>query len=175
MEGTYKRSVTRQTEERSLYSPVYDDMLERRASKSYVSCRTETENNSSLQSHGKSGRTSVFSRRTGYHYRTRLIQLLAAAVILTFLFGAIGVHADPKDVTCSEDEFIYRVITVEYGDTLWDIARTWSGSTDDDIRAYIDNIREINHIHGDNLKEGQLLLIYYGESMSENAVEMAGN
>lgn len=100
------------------------------------------------------------------------IRLLAAAIVLAFIFGGIAVHADPKGVTCSEDEFIYREITVEKGDTLWDIAAVWSGSTDDDIRTYIEKVKKMNHIHGDRIQEGQLLLIYHGQSVTEAAALM---
>lgn len=171
MEERCKGSNGCQVAERSLYSPAYDDILERRLTKS---CGTKVPKKTEAGVCGKGKRKSVLSRDAVSYYRRRLLLLLAAAVIVTFIFGAIGVHADPKNVTCSEDEFIYKVITVERGDTLWDIAETWSGSTDDDINTYIDNICEMNHIHGDNLKEGQLLLIYFGESMAESGMEFAG-
>ena len=170
MEGRYEGSNIGQTAEKGLYSSAYDDILERRLSESYSAGAPKK---AAAEIRGKR-RKHVLSRDAVSYYRRRLLLLLAAAVIVTFIFGTIGVHADPKGVTCSEDEFIYKVITVERGDTLWDIAETWSGSTDDDIRTYIDNICEMNHIHGDNLKEGQLLLIYYGESMAEYGMELAG-
>lgn len=100
-----------------------------------------------------------FAKGAGAFYRRRFLQILLLAVAVTFIFGAIGVHADPKEGS-GHDEFVYKVITVESGDTLWGIADTWSDFTDDDIRTYIKKIQEMNHLHGDAIQEGQLLLIY---------------
>lgn len=112
---------------------------------------------------GKQAISSQDKRNSGIHPgRTiRTVSLLFAILILSFLFGKIGVHADPKEVSFQEDSLSYKVITVEYGDTLWEIADCWYDSTDDDIRTYIENVQEMNHLNSDQLQEGQLLLIYY--------------
>lgn len=169
MKGRYNGSSACQTAERSLYSPDYDELLEKRFSKS---CSRKGNGKARTE---KSKRKRFLSPAARSCYKKRLLQLLAAAIVVAFLFGAVGVHADPKDVTCSEDEFIYAMITVEYGDTLWDIAKVFSQSTDDDIRTYMNRVCEMNHIHGDNLKAGQTLLIYYGQSMAGQTLEVAGN
>lgn len=171
MEKRYEGNGICHTAEGSLYSPVYEDMLERRSQKKQVNGR---EAEREKQTRKKKRKVYQLSCGTYAHYRRKVLVLLAAAVIVTLVFGAVGVHADPRGVSCSEDEFVYQVITVERGDTLWDIARTWSASTDDDLDTYMDRIRDMNHIHGDNLKEGQLLLIYYGKSMAEEPFEVAG-
>ena len=171
MEGRYEGNRICRTAEGSLYNPVYEDMLERRSGKKEIDSQIPGREK---RIHGKTKKLHHLSCGGHAYYRRRLLLLLAAAVIITFIFGAVGVHADPRGVSCSEDEFVYQVITVERGDTLWDIARTWSGSTNDDMDAYMDRIRDMNHIHGDNLKEGQLLLIYYGKSMAEDTLEIAG-
>ncbi|MGN0295160.1 MAG: LysM peptidoglycan-binding domain-containing protein [Lachnospiraceae bacterium] len=174
MEARYEGDAVCSTAERSLYSPVYEDMLERRSS-GFSGCRPDSRpvRGSGSRNSRKSVRKSRLSKTAKSYYRKRLLILLAAAVILTFVFGAIGVHAIPKDTVCSDEELAYKVITVERGDTLWDIAQTCYRTTDDDIRTYIENIREMNHIHGDNLKEGQLLLIYYGDPVTGDTLEVA--
>ena len=97
--------------------------------------------------------------------RMHLIPLLFIAMIFAFLFGSIGVHADPVETACNKDEIVYKVITVEKGDTLWDIADEWFKLTEDDIRTYIDNIKTMNHLQSDQIQEGQSLLIYYESSV----------
>lgn len=164
MEGRYESNNICQISGRSLYSPVYDDLLERRAAQS-----DRTVSGMRIRKYGTRRKKSVLSGDAVSFYRKKLIQLLAAAVIVTFIFGAVGVHADTRSTGGRstderEDEFVYQVITVECGDTLWDIADTWAGSTGDDIRTYMDNICEMNRIQEDDLKEGQLLLIYHGKS-----------
>lgn len=175
MKVRYEGDVFCSTAEKSLYSPVYDDILEKRLSGSAGS-RTHRHPGRNIESRGRSrsGRVRLSGTARSW-YRKKLLILLAAAVILTFVFGAIGVHAIPKDAACSDEELAYKVITVERGDTLWDIAQTCYRTTDDDIRTYIDKIRRMNHIHGDNLKEGQLLLIYYGDPDSGDIMEVAEN
>lgn len=114
------------------------------------------------------GNSSTHPRRT-----VRTVSLLFAILILSFLFGKIGVHADPKEVSFPKDLISYKVITVEYGDTLWEIADCWYTSTDDDIRTYIKNVQEMNHLNSDQLQEGQLLLIYYGTSVEKETPNKA--
>lgn len=171
MEARYEGSSACGTAERSLYNPIYDEMLEKRSSGSAGYC---TRRYSGIRNHRKSAGKPRLSRTAKVYYKKKLLILLAAAVILTFVFGAVGVHAVQKGVACSEDELSYKLVTVERGDTLWDIAQTCYRTTDDDICTYIDNVREMNHIHGDNLKEGQLLLIYYGDPESGDSLEVAG-
>lgn len=103
----------------------------------------------------------------------RTVSLLFAILILSFLFGKIGVHADPKEVSFQEDSRSYKMITVEYGDTLWEIADCWHDSTDDDIRTYMKNVQEMNHLNSNQLQEGQLLLIYYGTSKGKETPNKA--
>ncbi|MDD7390861.1 MAG: LysM peptidoglycan-binding domain-containing protein [Lachnospiraceae bacterium] len=183
MKERYEGRAACTAAERGLYSPIYDDMLERRSSGSAGNCtRRSTDSrrgrSADCRKAGSTGsRKSVrkmgLSGTAGVYCRKKLLILLAAAVVLTFVFGAIGVHAVQKGVACSDEELAYKVITVERGDTLWDIAQACYRTTDDDIRTYINKIRDMNHIHGDNLKEGQLLLIYYGAPEAEEALEVA--
>ena len=169
MEGRYMESSNNcQAAERVLHYPDFDLLAVRRGESVIVNQADDTNFSKTRKKASRlSRKASPKSKHAKGSYRKRLIQLLLTAIALTFIFGGIGVHADPKDITCSEDEFIYKIITVEQGDTLWDIADTWSDSTNDDIRTYIENIREMNHLHGDRLQDGQLLLIYYGKSMEE--------
>lgn len=170
MEARYEGSTVCSAAEKSLYNPVYDEMLERRSS---GSAGSRVRRNSEIRKAEKSVRKAGLTRTAKVYYKRKLLILLASAVVLTLVFGAIGVHAVQKGVACSEDELAYKMITVERGDTLWDIAQTCYRTTDDDIRTYIDNVRKMNHIHGDNLQEGQFLLIYYGAPENGSSLEVA--
>lgn len=113
---------------------------------------------------------SVISRRrrrsAASHLKNRLFQILLAAVFLTMIFGGIAVHADPG-FGRQENHMVYRQVIVEPGDTLWDIAVEWHDSTGDSIRTYIRKLQKMNHLHGDLIREGKPLLIYYGSTAEE--------
>jgi nucleoid-associated protein YgaU len=48
-----------------------------------------------------------------------------------------------------------KAVVVQPGDTVWGIAASISG--DDDIRAVVDEIQQLNHLHGAPLVPGQAL------------------
>lgn len=101
-------------------------------------------------------------RRAGFSLkktslRSHILLLLAGALVVAFIFGRIAVHASRSG---SGDEASYQVITVRYGDTLWGIAGQHASDMGEDIRTYIGNLQEINHLSGDRIREGERLLIY---------------
>ena len=55
----------------------------------------------------------------------------------------------------------YTDIEVEYGDSLWSIAQEYCDSHYGSIFEYMNEVRSINHIKGDIIKEGQLLVVPY--------------
>jgi LysM repeat protein len=48
-------------------------------------------------------------------------------------------------------------VVVRPGDTLWSVASTVAG--DDDVRAVVDRIREVNGLRGSAIRPGQVLLL----------------
>ena len=53
---------------------------------------------------------------------------------------------------------VYAEIQVEYGDTLWELAREF-GPCDSDTRKIVYDICRINDINADSLRPGQVILI----------------
>ena len=99
-------------------------------------------------------------RRARMKRRILLVMILLAFAAM-FIFGRASVHAINTADESRLSNITYQMITVEDGDTLWDIASEWSGHTGDDTRTYLDKIREMNGIKGDLIRDGQQLLIYY--------------
>lgn len=59
----------------------------------------------------------------------------------------------------------FTTIEVKAGDTLWDIAQEYGTIGYADTEAYLDEIRSINHIIGDEITSGCYLTIpYYAET-----------
>lgn len=57
----------------------------------------------------------------------------------------------------SNQENNYNIFEVSHGDTLWEIALAHSNNSD--IRAYIYEIKTINHLDGDDIYAGQELYL----------------
>lgn len=55
-------------------------------------------------------------------------------------------------------------ITIEAGDTMWDIASRYITDEYDSVNAYINEVEHMNHITGDEITEGSSIMIpYYAE------------
>jgi hypothetical protein len=75
--------------------------------------------------------------------------VLTAGVVLAAVVGAVGGHSSGLQLAGE------TAVVVQPGDTVWEIAASISG--DDDIRAVVDEIQRLNHLHGAALVPGQTL------------------
>ncbi len=55
----------------------------------------------------------------------------------------------------------YTEIEVEYGDSLWSIAGKYVDGHYNTSLEYIKEVKSINHLHSDVIKEGQKLIVPY--------------
>ena len=78
------------------------------------------------------------------------IIMLVTAFSLTGLFSLIEAH--------STVEPEYVEVTVEAGDTLWNLAKAY-GSDNCDIREIVYDICQVNNIKASDLRAGQTILI----------------
>lgn len=95
--------------------------------------------------------------------RIRFRQILTAIVLsLLILAGGIRVNAlASSSVRTGEMSRNYTSVMVHPGDSLWSIARTWSGYTgDEELRKYVDELRRMNHLDADGtIYPGAYLMI----------------
>lgn len=96
-----------------------------------------------------------------------LMKFIMAGIFITILWGAIAAHAGNKNTSYTKDEYVYKMIVVEDNETLWSLGKKWGSSTADDIRTWIRNVEEMNCMNNDQIRYGQELLIYCGESMKD--------
>ena len=98
--------------------------------------------------------------------RSRFIKL---ALCLAIFAATAAVIIAVKSNRTTADESLelnkyYTSITVESGDTLWDIACEYKKSETSDINSYIDEIKSINNLVTDDITAGQdLIIVYYAE------------
>ena len=77
-------------------------------------------------------------------------------------FAVILVLADSND-TSSRYKY-YTSVCVESGDSLWSIAEEYITVDYENIYEYIEEVKEMNHLHSDFLKSGTRLCIPYYSS-----------
>ena len=62
----------------------------------------------------------------------------------------------------------YKSIEIKQGDTLWEIAQKYMTDEYNSPQEYIEEIKELNGLTSDNLKESKYLLVaYYDTSFKE--------
>ena len=74
--------------------------------------------------------------------------VMLVTVTLSFIFFAATVNGSDTKAT-------YTTVTVEKGDTLWDLAREYN--KEGDIRQYIHKIEKANNITDSTIFEGDIL------------------
>lgn len=89
--------------------------------------------------------------------RLRFLTLLLLLIFITvFAVSGIVIAKEPNDST--EDEITYVEITVQKGDTLWNIAKPYyDGKTD--YRKFIHEIRKLNNLEEGVIYPGQIIII----------------
>lgn len=82
------------------------------------------------------------------------------------LAGALSYHAIQSSASTGQDKInfkYYTNITVEYGETLWDIADEYMDQDEYKTKAqYIAEVKNMNHLDDDgNILAGQKLIVPY--------------
>lgn len=94
----------------------------------------------------------------------RWIFAVAAAAVLIFLFGFfVGVN-NMNEVEARDhrqNQKYYTSIEVEEGDTLWSISEEYMTSEYNDRNEYMNEVRQMNHITGSEIRSGSIILVPY--------------
>lgn len=98
--------------------------------------------------------------------RRRCMMLLMTACLV--MVCAVSYHSLKSSANTGDDlNFKYYTnITVSYGETLWEIADKYIDYNEyEDKNAYIEEVRNINHLDADaSIKAGQYLVVPYFSS-----------
>ena len=96
-------------------------------------------------------------------YVEKLIFFVAAmiiALILSIIAGRKLVSAHDNRKNEPVNFTYYKSIEVQEGDTLWDIASAYADE-DTSVRAYVKELKKINHLDSDSIQEGSYLTVAY--------------
>lgn len=106
--------------------------------------------------------TAIARRRKVVRRQKRLLLLafMCLLIVIVSLCCSFIVNADFSD---KEQRYKYYTdITVERGDTLWDIAQEYITDDYASVKEYIKEVRDINTLlDADQIYEGQSLLVPY--------------
>ena len=96
-------------------------------------------------------------------YVEKLIFFVSAmiiALILSIIAGRklVSAHDDRKNEPVNFT--YYKSIEVQEGDTLWNIASAYADEGTS-VKAYIKELKEINHLDSDSIQEGSYLTVAY--------------
>ena len=99
--------------------------------------------------------------------KERRVLILAVIVLMaTCLFAAFsGLHT--VTATSPDSYKYYTHLTVEEGDSLWDIAGRYMGHEYKSRAAYIKEVKEINHLNGSCIYAGTVLVVPYFDTIKK--------
>ena len=111
-------------------------------------------------------RLHAASKRRRVVYREKVMILLAAVLIafacLCFIMieSSQSVQAQDPDTAAGTQKF-YKSIEIGSGDTLWDLAESYTEGTDISVQEYVCDLMDINQLENDLIHEGQYLTVVY--------------
>ncbi len=94
---------------------------------------------------------------------SKKIIIIAAIVVLSVIYIGITHKEAPGTSASRASEKYFTCITVEPGDTLWDIAEEYKTEEYASTQDYIDEVLAINNLNTANIVSGTSLLIPYYE------------
>lgn len=92
-----------------------------------------------------------------------ILKCMILSVILvafTSIYGILIVNAADTDTAKTEPVKYYTSITIESGDTLWEIADEYRPTGCSTV-SYVNEIKQLNHMGTDTLYAGQNIIVYY--------------
>jgi LysM repeat protein len=82
-------------------------------------------------------------------------RFMAFIILLTMVLISTGFIVNAG--TANHVRPVYEIVRIAKGDTLWEIASRYAWNSDP--RSYIYEIKELNHLDGDTIYEGQELYL----------------
>lgn len=92
--------------------------------------------------------------------------VVAILMILAFFFGFFGhtlmnAHAEEKAVKPMNR--YYTSIQLKQGDSLWDIAGEYAKGSQYSVSEYVNELKRMNGLKGENIHSGEYITVVYFE------------
>lgn len=105
-------------------------------------------------------------RRKYQRRRNVFFTLLTVCLVTVLSFTANGFLSNAKTDSSQMPVKYYKSIMVERGDTLWAIAAEYAAA-DSSTGQCLNEIRQLNSLHGDNITAGSYLVVPYYDAGSQ--------
>ena len=99
-------------------------------------------------------------RRMRERRKNIFLSLMTFCLVAILSFSVSGFLSNAESDSSHAEIKYYKSIMVEHGDTLWSIATEHMGDTSD-TKSFVEEIRKLNGLHGDNITAGSYLVIPY--------------
>ncbi len=100
--------------------------------------------------------------------RKRIARNVMVVILMVLAFcsgffgrGLLSAHAEEEIIP--ELNCYYGSIQIRRGDSLWDIARTYSPNTDYSTQEYVEELKRLNKLDSEEIHAGQYLTVVYCE------------
>lgn len=112
-------------------------------------------------------RVQEMKRRSGRVRKER--RLLCMAVVLVMAICLCTAFGGLRTVNATAPDMYkyYTHLTVEEGDSLWDIAGRYMGHEYKNRAAYIKEVRSINHLNSSRIYAGSVLVVPYFDTVKK--------
>jgi len=100
-------------------------------------------------------------RRAARRMRRYLIALLMVAAFCSGFFGHTLLSAHAEEETKPVLNRYYTSIQLKRGDSLWDIAHTYAKGSGYTIREYVEELKRMNGLSGEEIHSGEFLTVMY--------------
>lgn len=124
-----------------------------------LECKTHIYNAEEAQIKRNKARLELKRKRQLILFRRKLFAAITAIVAVIFTVIIINTVTAQGDEM--EKEKCYKSIMIEYGDTLWDIAKEYYDSSSYTIPEYIEELKSINSLTCDNIQSGSYIVVSY--------------
>lgn len=92
-------------------------------------------------------------------FKRKILAALTATIIVISTIIIINTVIAQGDGM--EKEKCYKSILIEYGDTLWDIAKEYYDSSSYTISEYVEELKSINSLECDDIQSGSYIIVSY--------------